>query len=40
MSTDNSLSYVGTVIGVTIGTSYILNIVLFTNLAYLVGKIE
>ena len=40
ISSENSVSYVGTVIGVTIGTTYILNIVIFTNLAYVIGEIE
>jgi len=36
----NSISYVGTVLGVTIGCAYLSNTILFTNLAFIIDKIE
>lgn len=34
------MSYVGTVIGVTVGASYLSNTILFTNFAFIIDKIE
>jgi hypothetical protein len=36
----SSVSYVGTVIGVTLGTTYLANTLLFTNLAFIIDMIE
>ena len=36
----SSVSYVGTVIGVTLGAAYLSNTILFTNLAFLIDKLE
>mgnify|MGYP001807320716 CR=1 FL=1 len=40
MTGESGISYVGSVIGVSLGTTYILNVVIYTNMAYVVGEIE
>jgi len=37
---NSSVSYVGTVIGVTMGSAYLANTILFTNLAFIIDMIE
>lgn len=36
----NNISYVGTVLGITIGCEYLANTILFTNLAFMIDRIE
>ncbi len=35
-----SVSYVGTVIGVTLGSAFLSNTLLFTNICFIIDKIE
>ena len=38
-SSDNSVSYAGTVIGATLGFSYLMNTILFANVTFVIDRI-